>query len=170
MTASYPHTPEDIEKFNAKVDRSRPDECWRWIGATFDERGYGVFTLKRKAVRAHRFAYYVAHGDPMPPGMVVMHTCDNPSCVRPDHLVLGTQLDNVQDRQAKGRQATWRTHPRAKLTAEQVSAIRMDERGQRTIAADYMVSRTLVQVIKQGKVRNGSEQAALDQKMKARGG
>lgn len=77
----------------------KTDTCWIWNGAL--HRGYGTFGGKG----AHRIAYEEAHG-PIPPGFYVCHHCDNPPCVRPDHLFLGTQLDNMRDAVAKGRMAT----------------------------------------------------------------
>jgi hypothetical protein len=75
--------------------------CWEWQGALF-KTGYGAFNLKGQAVKAHRVAYTLAHG-PFPDELYVCHHCDNPKCVRPDHLFLGTDLDNVRDAITKGR-------------------------------------------------------------------
>lgn len=91
--------PDDLTIFFAKVEFT--DSCWIWR-ASHDDGGYGVFRWRGKARKAHRVAYAIAHGY-TPPGMVVMHTCDTPACVNPDHLVLGTQRDNVRDAIAKGR-------------------------------------------------------------------
>jgi hypothetical protein len=148
---AYPHTAADVTRFEARVQRTDGDGCWRWTGAKFDERGYGCFTLKRRAVRAHRFAWYVEHGQPMPLGMVVMHICDNPSCVRPSHLVLAPQIENVRDRDAKGRTARGESAGRSKLTDEQVATIRNDPRGHQKVASEYGVARSLVQRIRQRK-------------------
>jgi hypothetical protein len=71
--------------------------CWEWQGASFT-RGYGVFKKKR----ANRVAWELVHGA-IPPGAQVLHRCDNPKCVRPDHLFLGSNLDNVYDMISKGR-------------------------------------------------------------------
>lgn len=91
------------ERFWAKVKKSSEENgCWEWIGArhTF---GYGKFQLTTKTqVAAYRFAYerYV---EAIPEGFFVCHRCDNPPCVRPDHLFVGTQSDNIKDAYTKGR-------------------------------------------------------------------
>lgn len=76
--------------------------CWLWKGRT--QKGYGYFEVRGRAMRAHRFSYELHFGD-VPPGLGVLHTCDTPGCVRPDHLYAGTQLDNARDRDTRGRGA-----------------------------------------------------------------
>ena len=75
--------------------------CWEWQGTR--SRGYGKFSLGGKLCRAHRFSWELAHGRPVPDGMNVLHHCDNPPCVRPSHLFIGTHSDNMLDSFAKGR-------------------------------------------------------------------
>lgn len=76
-----------------------------------DRAGYGYFSIKAKTVKAHRIAWQVAKGE-IPNGLCVLHRCDNPGCVNPGHLWLGTSADNNRDRNAKGRQASGeRTKP-----------------------------------------------------------
>lgn len=104
-----------------------------------DNYGYPFITIKRKGVYLHREAYKTHKGE-IPPGMVVRHTCDNPGCVNPEHLILGTHADNVADKVAKGRQAAGETHGRAKLTTEQVKAIFADTRTAADLAKLYKVS------------------------------
>lgn len=86
-------------RFWSKVEKTAG--CWFWGGARL-KAGYGVFQIGRKACKAHRVVYELTYG-PIPPGLCVCHSCDNPSCVRPDHLWLGTHQDNATDRQTKGR-------------------------------------------------------------------
>ena len=101
------------DRFWSHVDTA--GECWEWTGARNTQRGgYGTFTESRKSGhriwRAHRLAYELTYG-PIPPGLVILHQCDNPACVRPDHLMAGTQADNIADMMAKGRHAsTMQTH------------------------------------------------------------
>ena len=88
-------------RFLAKV-RVSQGGCWEWL-ACKDKDGYGIFmwSFKQK-VPAHRASFQL-HKGPIPNGMLVMHSCDNPPCVNPDHLVLGSTQDNVDDKMAKGR-------------------------------------------------------------------
>jgi len=89
-------------RFWGHVDKSDIGGCWLWIGTR--SRGYGHFTLNetRSPERAHRTAWRLVHGN-IPHGIFVLHRCDNPACVRPDHLYLGTQADNIRDAFRKGR-------------------------------------------------------------------
>lgn len=87
-----------MERFWSKVNKT--DECWLWTrGRT--KQGYGTFSLDGKTHNAHRLAWLFTYGDPGE--LQVLHRCDNPPCVRPDHLFLGTVADNMKDRDAKGR-------------------------------------------------------------------
>lgn len=110
------------DRFWSKVDRS--GECWEWQAAR-NRLGYGLVGVGRKSVLAHRVAYELTKG-PIPKQMLVRHRCDNPSCVRPDHLIIGTPLDNVRDSIDRGRRASFKgmRNGRVKLTDEQVREIR----------------------------------------------
>lgn len=98
--------------------------CWEW-GAGRHERGYGTFRLNGKMLKAHRVAWELTHGE-IPDGLWVLHKCDNPACVNPNHLFLGTHQDNVDDKVSKNRQAkqAGEKHPQHKLTLKQVNSIR----------------------------------------------
>jgi hypothetical protein len=146
MTASaYPQS--TLDRFWLKVTIGSPDECWPWTGTLFDS-GYGAFWLNRHNLRAHRFAYEISvgaiqHG-------VVMHKCDNRICCNPRHLRDATDLDNIADRDAKGRQARGEKSAMAKLTAADIIRIRDDRRHQREIAKSYGVCKSTIGYIKRG--------------------
>ena len=108
------------ERFLAKVDRS--GGCWLWTRAR-DKDGYGLMRAWGNQWRAHRLSYHLFRG-PIPNDTVVCHACDNPSCVNPDHLFLGTNTDNTADRNRKGRTARGEQTAHNKLTAEQVRELR----------------------------------------------
>ncbi len=100
------------ERFWAKVNKT--SHCWLWTSAV--QSGYGVFWLgDGKSVKAHRFSYVLHFGE-IPTGMMVCHRCDTPTCIKPDHLFIGTAADNMADRDSKHRQACGdrngsRSHP-----------------------------------------------------------
>lgn len=109
----------------------KTDGCWLWTGGRTSE-GYGCVRFHGRTDRAHRVAYEMTSG-PIRPGLCVCHRCDNPICVRPSHLFLGTNRENAQDRHAKGRTKNLdlaramrgdRRYWTAKLSAAQVRAIR----------------------------------------------
>lgn len=124
--------------------------CWEWQGFR-DGKGYGRIALKgRTGGRAHRAAWQEAHGRPVPPGMHVCHTCDNPPCINPDHLFLGTPADNIADMDRKGRRGAARgeASPSAKLTWEQVRIIRSSAESAPRLAAQFDVSESLIYQIR----------------------
>lgn len=113
----------DRERFEQFVLRIPFHPCWEWIGAD-DGHGYGVFRFRGKATKAYRVAWELAHGREIPPGLVVLHACDNPGCVRPDHLSLGTHGDNIRDCARKNRIQHGERHCHAKLTESAVREVR----------------------------------------------
>jgi len=120
------------------------------------ENGYGRCwsRLHQKMSSAHRVAWEEANG-PIPGGKVIMHSCDNRRCVNLDHLVLGTQAQNIQDMVAKKRRRFDGEHsPRHKLTQSEVDDIRHDTRSRRAIAADHDVHHSTITAIKLGRTWN----------------
>lgn len=119
------YTPEFLERFYSRVNKTNnPDECWEWTrGKTGD--GYGLISLRRKHILTHRMAWELSSGA-IPNGLHVLHSCDNPSCCNPKHLFLGTNTDNIHDRNAKGRanRAKGEKSGSHKLTEYQVLEIR----------------------------------------------
>jgi hypothetical protein len=140
----------------ALLSGAQPLDCWEWTGR-LNGKGYGVIGWRGKPNRrAHRIAWELTHG-PIPDGMVVCHRCDNPSCVNPVHLFLGTQADNIADRHAKGRDNAAKPGQRhfgAKLTDIQAAAMRArySHGGvtQQQIADEYGISRGNVSRIVNG--------------------
>ena len=113
------------DRFWSKVDKS--EDCWLWTAAT-DPNGYGRVRYNRENNKAHRVAWILTNGK-IPIGLCVLHDCDNPPCVNPDHLYVGTMADNCRDRDEKGRGVappvhSGETHHFAKLTNEQIAEIR----------------------------------------------
>lgn len=96
--------------------------CWDWQRAK-DRYGYGAFSLRCVARKAHRVSYELFCG-PITDDQQVLHSCDNPGCINPSHLFLGSNLNNVADKVAKGRQYRGVRHHNAKLTAADITAIR----------------------------------------------
>ena len=111
-------------KFWEKVRKT--DGCWIWTGSTSDY-GHGEVRIDKKLVRAHRVVWEWLIG-PIPDGMCVLHSCDNPPCVNPDHLFVGTKKDNTQDMMQKGRNRyaphRGEAHGNAVLMQSQVDEIR----------------------------------------------
>jgi HNH endonuclease len=153
---------------DGKVHPILKTRCWDWVGGNI--RGYGHFWVNGKTVKAHRYSYTVYVGE-IPNGLLVLHKCDNPSCVNPDHLFVGTELENRQDCTGKGRQARGNTHgsktrpesvlrggrhPRTRLTETLVKKIRVEyvkgstSRGTYGLAAKYNLSQATIQRVTSG--------------------
>ena len=136
------------ERFSSFVKIFDTDECIEWPSRSREKRGYGWFTFRRKNQRAHRASYEI-HIGPIPAGQVVRHKCDNPPCVNPAHLELGTQADNINDAVKRGRISFGESRKHSKLTELQVLEIRelVKSRDVASIALEYGVSATNVRSI-----------------------
>lgn len=143
-------SPEERFKLSYKI---RDDGCWLWA-IHCDSKGYGVMGINNKKIMAHRFSYELYVGK-IPEKMVVCHKCDNPSCVNPDHLWVGTQRDNIIDMVKKGRSK----HPigeknhLTKLSRDEVINIKcslLNNVSGNKLAKKYGVTRTSIYKIKNG--------------------
>lgn len=155
MTLSCIYSDKDRERFWARVDRPSPTSCWPWLGS-HHEFGYGWFWAQGKSRNAHRVAWEMTYG-PIPDGLMVMHACDNGTCVNPSHLMVGTGLSNQMDMARKGRSTKGRfvgeKHPGAKLTEANVREVRRRVAAgevHRTIAADFGIGEAYVSVVGRG--------------------
>jgi len=146
---------KDRARFFSKVDKDGPTvthvdglgPCWLWTAATAD--GYGYVSVGGRMLLAHRLSWKI-HNGPIPAGMCILHRCDVPACVNPAHLFLGTQLDNIRDRDAKKRHvpSPGEHHGRAKLTDAKVVEIRtlyaMGGVSQRALAKRFGVAHSRI--------------------------
>jgi len=122
-----------------------PNGCWEWKKAVSDS-GYGVSWYNKKSIGAHKLSYILSKGE-VAKGLCVLHTCDNPICINPDHLILGTPKENSRDMVSKRRQAFGEKKSR-KLTEELVTWIRESEQPSREIGRCLDISKTNVLDIK----------------------
>ncbi len=171
---TYAHPPSNEERFWANVDKNGPipphlsTPCWVWTGSRFN--GYGQFQAAYKHEGAHRYSYRLANGH-IPDGAQILHHCDNPPCVRPEHLYAGTPKNNSDDCHNRGRarpafgdangsrtrpdrRAKGETHGRAKLTLTQAAEIRRRRNEGETLsslASAFGVSSTTIHAVVHGR-------------------
>lgn len=129
-----------------------PSGCWEWRRCRQID-GYGTVRHGQKTYLAHRLSWELHRGT-NPGRLYVLHKCDNPACVNPAHLFLGTQTDNMRDMKRKGRGALRKgeRHPRAKFTEREILEIRGDPRPFKTIAAEYDTKKNYISRIKRREV------------------
>ena len=123
-------TKQLVDRFNAKYAVDKATGCWNWIASTAG-KGYGQIKIPktRKQIYAHRLSYLYHKGE-IPDGMQVCHECDNPRCVNPEHLFLGTSEDNHQDMKSKDRHTKGERNNQHKLTEADVEkAFDLDDAG-----------------------------------------
>lgn len=140
-----------IEKFWSRVNKA-VNGCWEWTGST-NTGGYGNTRWGRKTALTHRLAYSLSCG-PIPDGACILHSCDNRTCCNPSHLRIGTHRDNMADMRIRGRRrgiGTGASNGRARLTQEQVDAIRRSPHGKIRLSRQYAISPAQIQRIRAGK-------------------
>lgn len=148
--SKFQHAKPLAERFIEKMEID-PAGCWTWNGSV-NANGYGSCWDGERAETASRLSYRL-FVSAIPDGLFVLHRCDNPLCVRPSHLFLGTHADNMADRNLKGRAAklAGELNPRAKLSAAAVQEIRRSGLRTSELAKRFDVSPTTVQRARSGK-------------------
>jgi hypothetical protein len=139
------HSPNSLPKdrFMKFVDKT--ETCWLWKGFIFST-GYGEFHLNKKTTTSHR-ASWLLHKGEIPNGLIICHTCDNPKCVNPAHLFLGTHKDNSQDMSKKGRSCKFLKNASGKIDENQSNLIYdlyKNGETQRKIAKDFGIHQSTV--------------------------
>jgi hypothetical protein len=137
--------------------------CWIPTAGYREKQGYRMFRIGHRRVRAHRVAWMASHHCTIPPGLIVRHSCDNPECVNPEHLMLGTKRENTRDMLTRGRASRWEDRPgvpghrrRQKLTGAQIAAIRAGGGSSYEVASNFGVSDVEIR-----RIRNGTRCAGL---------
>lgn len=136
--------------------KSSKDGCWEWVGYK-DRSGYGLTSYSNKKWASHRLSWMIHFGDPGE--LFVLHKCDNPACVRPDHLFIGTQADNVRDMMQKGRSGTTKTSAddvrriRAEYESAPVSGSRKARGVLDALVKKYGLDKRNIQDIAKGRTR-----------------
>ena len=143
-------------RFWAKVDKSAAGpngDCWEWQ-AYLNARGYGVINVFGKLDLAHRISWAFAFDRKVPDGMCVCHSCDNPKCVNPAHLWIGTNRDNVNDRQRKGRHTPCRgtQNGKSKLSEAEVLQIRASTGSHAELSRQFGVTHQVIRAIRVGQI------------------
>lgn len=140
-----------LKRFFKHIDKA--DGCWTWTSSKNSD-GYGQFNICGASKSAHRVSWELHNGN-IPDGMHVLHKCDNPPCVNPEHLFLGTNHDNVLDREAKGRNRASRNkgtkNPSVKITESDVLEIRSSTMKQIELAKKFGVTFQMISRIKLNK-------------------
>lgn len=144
----------EANEFWQQVNIAGPDECWLWQGKT-SSKGYGLVEVNGKLTNAHRHAFELVNG-PLPPDILVCHSCDTPLCCNTNHHWLGSHKENARDRDSKGRRKplTGTRHGRSKFSDVDIADIRMAlSQGEslRRIANRYGTNKAVISRIKRNK-------------------
>lgn len=153
------------KRFWSKINILNEDDCWEWKAGTFNS-GYGSFKYKNKSIVASRMVWFLMNGEF--PDLLVCHSCDNPLCCNPNHLFLGTELDNSRDMVSKGRSPIGirhgtvthpesfpkgENHPQAKLSNKDIVAIRESKDSGVLLSKRYKVTEAMISYIRNRKRR-----------------
>jgi hypothetical protein len=123
-TVQYPPlTEDDISRFHELVQQRGDDDCWLWLGS-IKNKGYGQFWYSHKQRLSHKIAYILAKG-PIPENLHILHSCDNPPCCNPNHLFVGTNLENVRQKQERNRVIKGSAVAVSRITEDDALAIRI---------------------------------------------
>ena|SRR6478609_1512936 len=151
-------TDRQFENFTRRVNKDGPipdqsnphykdlGPCWSWEGAILIPSGYGKFAITHRTFIAHRASWSLRNGT-VPAGAVILHKCDNRTCVNPDHLTIGTQLENRGDCANKRRTAWGSKNGQSKLTEDQVRSLRIEAASgasRKSLVKKYGVSKTII--------------------------
>lgn len=142
-------------RFWSKVEKDSESGCWLWLG-TKPAFGHGQFRHNGKAIYAHRYAWELKHGS-LSDDICILHKCDVPACVNPDHLFTGTREDNLTDMRQKGRGSSpprhlGAKHPQAKLTEDDVREIRSSHETPLALAVRYGIARRTIYNVLNGRI------------------
>jgi hypothetical protein len=154
MSAPIEVTPKNVESFWKHVDKNGPGDCWIWKGSK-TSGGYGQMRANGVVTYVHRISWVLAHGN-IPErngyhGTVVRHKCDNPLCVNPDHLELGTQSDNMWDAADRNRVQRTRRPRNTKLSEQDVRDIRKSNLAPLELALRYKVHPQTIHAVRIGR-------------------
>jgi hypothetical protein len=140
----------DIKRFWDNVNKKGLDECWEWKSNDLRGKGYGYIRVKDKNIKANRISW-VIHNGPIPESKLVLHKCDNPRCVNPNHLYVGTHSDNNMDREY--RNSNYLKGRMSKFSSEDIDTIKklyIDGVYQKDIAKQFNVSQSYISFIIKG--------------------
>lgn len=155
--------------FVSKIDIPSADVCWNWKGP-LSRSGYGVFAWAPKnRTGAHRYSWQFFHGKKIPEGKMVLHACNNPRCVNPTHLRIGTHLINMMDRRLSGNYKNGEDHPASVLTNALARRIFNDPRTCRVIAEQYGLKRDTVHRIRRGQTYAAATGGGVSPYQKSKG-
>jgi hypothetical protein len=160
--------PNDVTSLWAKVDKKSNDECWPWLGQ-ITEKGYGRVRFQGGRYYAHRVIFWLEFPNEInlaAPKVdrdtqgFLLHKCDNPICCNPSHLFVGSQLDNIRDRDSKNRHADFsgEKNPNSKFSKEQVQQMKQEKENGKTavaIAKEHGVSYSCIKRLLRGVTYNG---------------